>query len=249
MPAYGGLVPTLAMGLPMPAPVVMQRQPIAMLGQVPMLRGLQAQHQGLVNAFRTSSPTAAGFLEVSRGLVAASPTVHSIVAVSSVQPSEGKSQLAAGLAATLAMQGKRTLLIDCHLSAAGLTNWLPQGPEVPGLRQMLQSGESVLDLNSLRYARTDLFVLHTGGVAPDPQFFATSSFQELLRVFAREVDTVILDCPCLQETAEIRSLLPAASQVLLAWDSKVTDRQMLQWGADLVGSINARSTLAAVECC
>ncbi len=222
--------------------------PVEVLGHIPLLPAGQRSHEGLVAAFQQQAPTAQAFLELAKMLSERKAASHRTIVITSVQPEEGKSHLAAGLAAAAVMEGQRTLLIDCHLYQPGQPNWLPQASELAGLEQLLHGQDTVLDLNSLRYGRSDLFVLQTGGAKPGNDIFRSKGFSELLDTFARQVDLVLLDAPCLQDTAEITAILPHADRVLLAWNPTLTSKELLQWGGDLVRSTSNRLSVASVEC-
>lgn len=146
--------------------------------------------------------------------------LKSIVITSSV-PREGKSTIAANLAATMATLGRRTLLIDADLHHPSqhhiwhLTN-------VSGLSHMIV--ESNRGRNSIVPVMENLDVLTCGVIPPNPLALLDSKrMAALIESFEQQYDFVIVDAPPLIVAAEALTLGKIVDGLLLVARPGVVD--------------------------
>ncbi|MGG6265643.1 GumC family protein [Leptolyngbya sp. AN10] len=158
--------------------------------------------------------------------------LKSIVITSSV-PREGKSTVAANLAATMAALGRRTLLIDADLHHPSqhhiwhLTN-------VSGLSHMVV--ESNRGRDSIVPVLDNLDVLTCGVIPPNPLALLDSKrMASLIESFEQQYDFVIVDAPPLIVAAEALTLGKIADGVLLVARPGVVDH---------VSAVTAKELLA-----
>ncbi len=123
--------------------------------------------------------------------------VRSLV-VSSSEPGDGKTTIAANLATAYAQSGKRTLLIDADMRRPGLTPlldlWGPQGLSVV-LRQQTPIAEAIA-ANLQPSVLKNLDVLPSGPRAANPaELLSAERFQELLAWAETIYDLVLIDSP------------------------------------------------------
>lgn len=123
--------------------------------------------------------------------------VRSLV-VSSSEPGDGKTTVAANLAAAYAQSGKRTLLIDADMRRPGLSPlldlWGPQGLSVV-LRQQTPIAEAIA-ANLQPAVLDNLDVLPSGPRAANPaELLSAERFQELLAWAETSYDLVLIDSP------------------------------------------------------
>jgi protein-tyrosine kinase len=115
-----------------------------------------------------------------------------VITVSSPQPEDGKSLICANLALSFAKDpGRRVLVIDADLRNPSLHKYLGISPD-PGLLGYLQNGH-VQPHCYLRRLQ-NLYVMTAGGIAPNPiELLSLGKMKDLIRHFAEEFDTVIID--------------------------------------------------------
>ncbi len=138
-------------------------------------------------AFRTLRTSIALSTEVSERLV-----------ISSSEPGDGKTTISANLAASYALSGKRTLVIDADLRKPGMTTLLDLKGHA-GVTDVLSAreeigtvAESCLHHTSLE----NLDVIPAGPRRPDPaELLLGPNFAELLAWADAHYDQVLVDCP------------------------------------------------------
>ncbi|MBB1247570.1 Wzz/FepE/Etk N-terminal domain-containing protein [Rhizobium sp. G21] len=167
--------------------------------------------------------------------VAALPTPQDkarIIGVTSVLPGEGKTVFAANLAALLANQGRRVLLVDGHLRDPDLTNWLAGRP-AGGIVDAVMV-DAPLDQAALHDRKSNLTLLPVGeGRKADPAALWTGDkFREFLAKQVGEHDVVIIDLPAIASASDASAIAPVVDGFVL----------VSEWGgapADLITSVLA----------
>ena len=124
-----------------------------------------------------------------------------VILMTSCEPGDGKSFIAANLAAAYAQEGKKVLMIDCDLRRGrqhkifGVHNSANAGYS----RLILEYNENYdIDIKQRYVLRTNvenIFLIPSGPIPPNPTELLTSNNNEkLLRYLTNEYDIVILDC-------------------------------------------------------
>jgi polysaccharide biosynthesis transport protein len=163
------------------------------------------------------------------------------ILVTSAVTDEGKTTVAANLSAALAAGGKKVVCIDADMRRPRLHSYLGLDSPQPGLLSVLRGGadlEEALYPVELADPRLDgasaaigkdlagwdaskvsdshLFVLPTGGVAPDPGALLTdSAVGNLVKQLRPNVDYIIIDSPPLLGLPESLPLALNADNVLV----------------------------------
>jgi Mrp family chromosome partitioning ATPase/capsular polysaccharide biosynthesis protein len=155
-----------------------------------------------------------------------------IIGVTSVLPGEGKTVVAANLAAQLANQGRRVLLVDGHLRDPDLTNWLAGRP-AGGIVDAVMV-DAPLDQAALYDRKSNLTLLPVGeGRKADPAALWTGEkFREFLAKQASEHDVVIIDLPAIAAAADASAIAPVVDGFVL----------VAEWGgapAEMIASVLA----------
>jgi polysaccharide biosynthesis transport protein len=138
--------------------------------------------------------------------------ICSIVITSSIA-GEGKSEVAANLAATLAQSGKKVLLVDTDLRS-------PSQHHLWGLVNSVGLSNVIVDVSDLPQAiqeiNPNLSVISAGVMPPDPlTLLESESMHSLLTRFSQDYDYVLLDSPPLVGMADAAILGKLADGVLL----------------------------------
>jgi polysaccharide biosynthesis transport protein len=145
---------------------------------------------------RPRSPIAEAFRSLRTNLefTNVDQTLNKILVTSS-GPSEGKTTIAANLAAIIAQGGKSVLLIDGDMrrprihSIFGLSNRV-------GLSSLFRGNTSVRSVMRPVDGVDGVYVITSGSLPPNPtELLASVRMDEILREASREVDFIIVDSP------------------------------------------------------
>ncbi len=152
--------------------------------------------------------------------------------ISSAMPREGKSTIAANLAATMAQLGRKTLLIDADLHHPSqhhiwnLTN-------VSGLSNIIVGQDQVN--NVFANVMDNLDVISSGVIPPNPLTLLDSTrMAELMIQFESSYDLVIIDAPPVVVEAEALTLGTLTDGLLLVARPGVLDTNMARWAREMI---------------
>ena len=148
------------------------------------------------------------------------------ILLTSASPSEGKSTVAAHLAATHAGQGKRTLLIDGDLRRPSVHR-LYQVPNSVGLSNVLLQQISWRDALVRMPEPAGLDILPAGPSTRRASDLIGTGLAELVEEAAREYDLVVLDAPPLLGFAEPLQMASAVDGVIVVARAGDTSRTAL----------------------
>ena len=200
----------------------------------------------LVWSSKSSSPAAECFkLLRSKLMVSDSGALRRTIMVTSAEPSDGKSLVAANLAVSIA-QGvnEHVLLVDCDLRRPSLHRTFGLRAD-RGLHEFLQEGTSLTPY-LLKTPVQKLTLLPAGQPSVSPSELLGSKKMRLLieKVKARHQDRyIIFDTPPAQFTAETASLFSMVDGVLLVVRSGKTSREPLE---EAIGNIGRENILGVV---
>lgn len=169
-----------------------------------------------------------------------------VIMLTSSVPKEGKSTLAAHLAATLAISGSRVLLIDADLRRSSLHKMFDVDLK-PGLREVLTKGvapSSAIVPVALPPTLTEpgdtephppvkLFLLPSGELASgSAEILLGGKVNELLRELASQYDYVIIDSPPMLATDDAMGLASKVDGVFMVVRASYTYSRMVREALD-----------------
>lgn len=194
------------------------------------------------------------FLDVDRAMKS--------VLVTSPLPEEGKSTVAASLAAANAAAGRRTLLVECDLRRPSLPDRLSVSRS-PGLSDYLagQAGAGEI-LQVVSLAQTEaaakgranreagasidagkLVVITAGSQSARPaELLGSQRFREFLEQVVAAYDTVVIDSPPLLSVSDTLELVPLVDIVLLCIRADQTTRDQARAVKDALAHLPERTT-------
>jgi capsular exopolysaccharide synthesis family protein len=153
-----------------------------------------------------------------------------LILVTSAIPAEGKTFTALNLAASLATQGLRTLMIDGDLRRPALSALLLEpderkGTEFRGLTDVLSNLCSAKEaIRSTAIQNLDL--LPSGRRAPNPaELLAQPNVVALLKQLTWEYDRVVIDSPPVNAVSDSLTLAPQMHAVVLVMRCGKTPRR------------------------
>jgi receptor protein-tyrosine kinase len=173
--------------------------------------------EDLIAAYRPFSPQ----VEALRGLRTqlmlrwfADNSVGKALAIVSAARKEGRSFIAANLAAVFSQLGERTLLIDADFRNPSQHKLFGVDNRV-GLSELLSDragAEAVQRIPSL----LNLSMLPSGTLPPNPQeLLGRPRFRELLDELAVDRDVILVDCPAAADTADSLTIAQRAGAALV----------------------------------
>jgi succinoglycan biosynthesis transport protein ExoP len=167
----------------------------------------------------------------------------SSILVTSAQPGEGKTTIAMNLAISLALLGRRVLLVDADMRRPSLQKHFPQRGS--HLSSYL-AGEGTWQDMVYHTAVRGLHVLHCGPLPANPaELLSSDRMRALVREATGEYGFVILDSPPLLNVADTRILVSVVDATILVVKGGDTPRQVVQYaesqacaaGANLIGVV------------
>lgn len=117
-----------------------------------------------------------------------------VVLITSTQSGEGKSFISCNLSASLALLGKRTVLVGMDIRNPQLANYLDL-PSSPGITQYLANPSMTLDEITQKDAfMTGLDIIVAGPIPPNPgELLTTERLDQLIAILRDKYDYVIID--------------------------------------------------------
>ena len=161
---------------------------------------------------RSHSPASGAALAAARSYALPPRGASSqVVLITSSAPGEGKSRLAASLAASLARSGSRVLLVDADLHCPSLHTLFGAEPTT-GLAEALAAGA-----HAEAYARgPNLSVIWAGKAGADSaDLLASSRFDAMVREWRSQYDFVLLDSAPVLSVPDVATLAQLCDRTLL----------------------------------
>lgn len=159
---------------------------------------------------------------------------QNVLAITSAEPGEGRSHLAANLAVSFEQTGLRTLLIDADLRRPRLHS-IFGAPQHPGLSRLLCG---IVPQDSVRRCihLKKLSLITAGPLPPNPTgVLSRNELRALLRAASSHYEVVIVDTPARAEFGDADIIAAAAgSALIIARKGRVRPRNLLSLKQSLV---------------
>ena len=148
-----------------------------------------------------------------------------VILVTSSLPGEGKSAIAALLAASSAAAGQRTVLVDCDVRGRSISRDF--GRQQLGLTDLL-SGSADLDTVTLCDPESGCHVIPAGSRMRNPgDVLASSRMADLLTRLRFEYDYIVVDSPPLLSVIDGLALATMADKILVTIDGSYSHRDSI----------------------
>jgi capsular exopolysaccharide synthesis family protein len=162
------------------------------------------------------------------------------LAITSSNPSEGKSTVSANIAVVMAQAGLKTVLIDADLRKPTLHKIFGISNDV-GLTRLLTHSEECWHDSATRVAVPNLTLIPSGPVPPNPaDLLSIEAFPVLLQAIIAESDIVILDTPPVLAVSDPLVIARHTDAVLLVAKPGHTRRESLRHAAEALRKGNSR---------
>jgi succinoglycan biosynthesis transport protein ExoP len=137
------------------------------------------------------------------------------VAVTSALPQEGKTTLAASLAQSSALGGRRTILVDCDLRRPGIASLLRQ-PTVTNIVDVLNGKLRIEDVIHRDDATGLDFIAAPANVANSVDLLNSPRFKELLAKLSSSYERVYIDTPPVLAVPDALAVAQVADALVFA---------------------------------
>ena len=207
----------------------------------------------LVVAMRPKSVDAEAYRGIRAQLfVTARDEGHRVIQITSPNPGDGKSTLAANLAISIAQAGKRVILLDCDFRKPRVHKLFNITEPEFGLTSVTDGRAELA--TAIRHSEVDHLDLLPCGTRPSnpAELLSSAKFQEVLAELRKQYEYVIVDTPPLLAVSDPRVVAQRADGVLMVF--KITKKarpqaerareQLADMGANLIGIVvNGAGTL------
>lgn len=137
-----------------------------------------------------------------------------VVAITSANPSEGKSVTVANLAVAVAQTDKKVLLIDADMRKPVQHKCFRLSNKA-GLSDVI-TGEAALDKVLDRNVTGSLDVLTSGTIPPNPsELLASRQMKELLQTLKTQYDLILIDCAPINVVSDVAGLSQEIAGVVM----------------------------------
>ena len=163
------------------------------------------------------------------------------LAITSANPNEGKSVIAANLAVVMAQAGLKVVLIDADMRKPK-QHYLFEISRTPGLSDALyHENFDGLDLLLQPTAVPNLRVLTVGRKAPNPaELLGSQRMRELLVTLRQQADLIVIDTPPILAVTDSQIIGTQVEGTLMVIDTKRTTRKMAQMAVEALDQVSAR---------
>ena len=152
---------------------------------------------------------------------------HSVIVTSAIS-GEGKSTISANLAVSVAMSGRRVLLVDADMRRACQSAIFKYSDKLPGLSDVILESctwESALVKTDL----SNLDVLPAGSLPPNPaELLDSSAMRELLPKLEAAYDMVLIDVPPVNIVSDAYALSPIIAGGIFVARQRYTDHREIR---------------------
>lgn len=160
------------------------------------------------------------------------------IAITSAGPAEGKSTIAINLASTFALNGSKTIIVDCDLRKASIHKKLKL-TNYGGLTNVL-IGECHLDEAVKRGPVENLDVLTVGIKPPNPaELLSSKKMKETIETIKEKYDYVIIDTPPVMFVTDAQIISQYTDGCLFVVSSGETEKVVAKKAIELLNKVGA----------
>lgn len=199
---------------------VARKMGAACIGALPEVeRGMSAQQRRLemlhLSLLEPNSDYTEAMRSIIFGLDRVSGLKGMVIGVTSPSAEEGKSVIAANLADLLALSGRRTILVDCHLRRPALSEHLSPGAQA-GLISVVLGITNLHDSIQGRYPEADFLPAgNQGPITHLNELLGSPGMLDLTSALRSSHNFIILDLPPVSQTSETRTAASYVDVILL----------------------------------
>jgi polysaccharide biosynthesis transport protein len=225
---------------------------LPILGIFPLLRlnkgaallsqdtGATDQELGLIPYDNPKSMVADAIFGVRTSVLLSGPAEPPVaIMITSPNPSEGKSTISANLAISLAIDGRKVLLIDADMRHPSLHKFFSV-PSMPGLSDAMTGSASLQDIIRPT-AIPNLSIISAGPTPPNPvSLLGSDIFRDTLASLREEFQHIIIDTPPTLGMPDSRILSPFIDAAILVLKYHSTSREAGRAARQLLSQVHTK---------
>ncbi|SEL20573.1 capsular exopolysaccharide family [Carnobacterium iners] len=159
--------------------------------------------------------------------------------VTSAAPGAGKSTVSANLAVTMAMQGKRVLLVDADMRKPTVHKTF-ELPNQNGLTTLLTEKNIEIKEIAHRMPTEGLYVITSGAIPPNPsELLASNRMTALIKELEEVFDLIIFDTPPVIAVTDAQVMAARVDGTLFVIDKGVANKEMVKKSKELLDIVKA----------
>ena len=150
-----------------------------------------------------------------------------VIALTSFNPGSGKSFISSNLGMSIALKGKKVLVIDGDMRHGSTSAYV--GSPRNGLSNYLSGAErNVLSVIVPDSECDSLFILPVGAIPPNPtELLESPRFSEMIDTLKEDFDYIIIDCPPIEVVADAQIIDRYADRTFFVIRAGLLERSML----------------------
>jgi capsular exopolysaccharide synthesis family protein len=161
------------------------------------------------------------------------------IVITSSQPGEGKSTIAANLGITMAQSGMKVLLIDCDLRKPMIHKKFDLN-NLDGLTTLL-AGRKKLEECINTIAIPNFYVMTSGPVPPNPaELLGIKRMKSLIEQLKGIFDIVLIDAPPILAVTDAQVLAALCDRVMLVVSYGEADKKDIVRAKELIDKVGAK---------
>ena len=151
-----------------------------------------------------------------------------VIAVTSVDPSEGKSTTSTNIAWAFARAGYKTLLIDADIRNSVMSGVFKSREKITGLTDYL-AGTQDLSHGLCETDVENLFVVQSGAVSPNPAaLLQSANFERMIETLRKYFDYIIVDTAPIGVVIDAAIIVQKCDASILVAEAGVAKRREVQ---------------------
>ena len=151
-----------------------------------------------------------------------------VIAVTSVDPREGKSTTATNIAWAFARAGYKTLLIDADIRNSVMSGVFKSREKITGLTDYL-AGTQDLSHGLCETDVENLFVVQSGAVSPNPTaLLQSANFEKMIETLRKYFDYIIVDTAPIGVVIDAAIIVQKCDASILVAEAGVAKRREVQ---------------------
>ncbi len=209
---------------------------VPIVGSIPYIKRMPNTDNSIVVAENKNDIMVEGFRHLRTNILYMLPKGCNTVLVTSTHPTEGKSYVSVNLAISIALMGKRVVVVGLDIRKSGLNAILGKPMQSRGISSYI-SGQTTDILSLIEEVQPNMHVLYGGAIPPNPtELLSRETTSEAIEILKRNFDYVILDTAPVGVVTDTLQFSSLADVSLYVCRAKVTSKSDYSLINDMLAS-------------